>query len=146
LQQLQEDIMTANSANPEADSHMDDLAAKTIDLQHRLADGARKLEALSAQQANSTSLIRQLQSDVEAALAQCQQLNEEVQRRAEEDKRRAEEEASGVVATLQAAVEKTRDRVLGGVGHVREQAVAALHRIKGDESRSDRQQSSSLKE
>ena len=36
---------------------------------------ARKLEALSAQQANSTSLIRQLQSDVEAALAQCQQLN-----------------------------------------------------------------------
>jgi len=138
--------MTANSANPEADSHMDDLAAKTIDLQHRLADGARKLEALSAQQANSTSLIRQLQSDVEAALAQCQQLNEEVQRRAEEDKRRAEEEASGVVATLQAAVEKTRDRVLGGVGHVREQAVAALHRIKGDESRSDRQQSSSLKE
>jgi len=146
LQQLQEDIMTANSANPEADSHMDDLAAKTIDLQHRLADGARKLEALSAQQANSTSLIRQLQSDVEAALAQCQQLNEEVQRRAEEDKRRAEEEASGVVATLQAAVEKTRGRVLGGVGHVREQAVAALHRIKGDESRSDRQQSSSLKE
>jgi hypothetical protein len=139
LQQLQEDIMTANSANPEADSHMDDLAAKTIDLQHRLADGARKLEALSAQQANSTSLIRQLQSDVEAALAQCQQLNEEA-------KRRAEEEASGVVATLQAAVEKTRDRVLGGVGHVREQAVAALHRIKGDESRSDRQQSSSLKE
>ena len=138
--------MTANSANPEADSHMDDLAAKTIDLQHRLADGARKLEALSAQQANSTSLIRQLQSDVEAALAQCQQLNEEVQRRAEEDKRRAEEEASGVVATLQAAVEKTRDRVLGGVGHVREQAVAALHRIKGDESRSDRQQSSSPKE
>jgi predicted nucleic acid-binding Zn-ribbon protein len=56
LQQLQEDIMTANSANPEADSHMDDLAAKTIDLQHRLADGARKLEALSSQQANSTSL------------------------------------------------------------------------------------------
>jgi F0F1-type ATP synthase membrane subunit b/b' len=146
LQQLQEDIMTANSANPEEDSHMDDLAAKTIDLQHRLADAARKLEALSAQQANSTSLIRQLQSDVEAALAQCQQLNEEAQRRAEEDKRRAEEEASGVVASLQAAVEKTRDRVLGGVGHVREQAVAALHRIKGDESRSDRQQSSSLKE
>jgi ElaB/YqjD/DUF883 family membrane-anchored ribosome-binding protein len=139
LQQLQEDIMTANSANPEEDSHMDDLAAKTIDLQHRLADAARKLEALSAQQANSTSLIRQLQSDVEAALAQCQQVNDEA-------KRRAEEEASGVVASLQAAVEKTRDRVLGGVGHVREQAVAALHRIKGDESRSDRQQSSSLKE
>jgi len=139
LQQLQEDIMTANSANPEADSHMDDLAAKTIDLQHRLADGTRKLEALSAQQANSTSLIRQLQSDVEAALAQCQQVNDEA-------KRRAEEEASGVVASLQAAVEKTRDTVLGGVGHVREQAVAALHRIKGDESRSDRQQSSSPKE
>ena len=131
--------MTANSANPEEDTHMDDLASKTIDLQHRLADAARKLEALSAQQANSTSLIRQLQSDVEAALAQCQQLNEEA-------KRRAEEEASGVVASLQAAVEKTRDRVLGGVGHVREQAVAALNRIKGDESRSDRQQSSSPKE
>ena len=62
--------MTANSANPEEDTHMDDLASKTIDLQHRLADAARKLEALSAQQANSTSLIRQLQSDVEAALAQ----------------------------------------------------------------------------
>ena len=131
--------MTANSANPEEDTHMDDLASKTIDLHHRLADAARKLEALSAQQANSTSLIRQLQSDVEAALAQCQQLNEEA-------KRRAEEEASGVVASLQAAVEKTRDRVIGGVGHVREQAVAALHRIKGDESRSDRQQSSSPKE
>ena len=131
--------MTANAANPEEETHMDDLASKTIDLQHRLADAARKLEALSAQQANSTSLIRQLQSDVEAALAQCQQLNHEA-------KRRAEEEASGVVASLQAAVEKTRERVLGGVGHVREQAVAALHRIKGDESRSDRQQSSSPKE
>ena len=145
--------MTANAANPEEETHMDDLASKTIDLQHRLADAARKLEALSAQQANSTSLIRQLQTDVEAALAQCQQLDDEAKRRAEEDKRRAEEdkrraeeEASGVVASLQAAVEKTRDRVLGGVGHVREQAVAALHRIKGDESRSDRQQSSSPKE
>jgi Skp family chaperone for outer membrane proteins len=135
---LQEDIMTVNAANSEEDTHIDDLASKTVGLQHRLADAARTLEALSAQQANSTSLIRQLQSDVEAALAQCQQLNDEA-------KRRAEEEASGVVASLQAAVE-TRDRVLGGVGHVREQAVAALHRIKGDESRSDRQQSSSPKE
>jgi len=136
---LQEDIMTANTANPEEDTHIDDLASKIVGLQHRLADGARTLEALSAQQANSTSLIRQLQSDVEAALAQCQQVNDEA-------KRRAEEEASGVVASLQAAVEKTRDTVIGGVGHVREQAVAALHRIKGDESRSDRQQSSSPKE
>jgi hypothetical protein len=126
---------------------MDDLASKTIDLQHRLADAGRKLEALSAQQANSTSLIRQLQTDVEGALAQCQQLDDEAKRRVEDDRRRAEEEASGgVVASLQAAVEKTRDRVLGGVGHVREQAVAALHRIKGDDSRSDRQQSSSSKE
>ena len=129
--------MTANAANPEEET--EELASKTIDLQHRLGDAARKLEALSAQQANSTSLIRQLQTDVEAALAQCQQLDDEA-------KRRAEEEASGVVASLQAAVEKTRDRVLGGVGHVREQAVAALHRIKGDDSRSDRQQSSSPKE
>jgi hypothetical protein len=137
--QLQEDIMTANAANPEEDTHIDDLASKTVGLQHRLADAARTLEALSAQQANSTSLIRQLQRDVEAGLVQCQQLNDEA-------KRRAEEEASSVVASLQAAVEKTRDRVLGGVGHVREQAVAALHRIKGDESRSDRQQSSSPKE
>ena len=138
--------MTANAANPEEDTHIDDLASKTVGLQHRLADAARTLEALSAQQANSTSLIRQLQSDVEAGLAQCQQLNDEAKRRAEEAKRRAEEDASGVVASLQAAVEKTRDRVLGGVGHVREQAAAALHRIKGDESRSDRQQSSSPKE
>jgi F0F1-type ATP synthase membrane subunit b/b' len=143
---LQEDIMTVNAANSEEDTHIDDLASKTVGLQHRLADAARTLEALSAQQANSTSLIRQLQSDVEAALGQCQQLNDEARRRAEEARRRAEEEASGVVASLQAAVEKTRDRVLGGVGHVREQAVAALHRIKGDESRSDRQQSSSPKE
>jgi chromosome segregation ATPase len=142
---LQEDIMTVNAANSEEDTHIDDLASKTVGLQHRLADAARTLEALSAQQANSTSLIRQLQSDVEAALGQCQQLNDEARRRAEEARRRAEEEASGVVASLQAAVE-TRDRVLGGVGHVREQAVAALHRIKGDESRSDRQQSSSPKE
>jgi Skp family chaperone for outer membrane proteins len=130
--------MTANAANQE-DTHIDDLASKIVGLQHRLVDAARRLEALSAQQANSTSLIRQLQIDVETALTQCQQLNNEA-------KRRAEEEASGVVASLQAAVEKTRDRVLGGVGHVREQAVAALHRIKGDESRSDRQQSSSPKE
>jgi F0F1-type ATP synthase membrane subunit b/b' len=136
---LQEDIMTVNAANSEEDTHIDDPASKTVGLQDRLADAARTLEALSAQQANSTSLIRQLQSDVEAALAQCQQVNDEA-------KRRAEEEASGVVASLQAAVEKTRDTVLGGVGHVREQAVAALHRIKGDESRSDRQQSSSPKE
>ena len=137
--------MTANAANPEEETHMDDLASKTIDLQHRLADAGRKLEALSAQQANSTSLIRQLQEDKHRA-EEDNHRAEEDKHRAEEDKHRAEEEASGVVASLQAAVEKTRDRVLGGVGHVREQAVAALNRIKGDESRSDRQQSSSPKE
>jgi hypothetical protein len=59
----------------------------------------------------------------------------ELHRRLEDASREKAEEPSGVVATLQAAVEKTRETVIGQVDHVREQAVAAFHRIKGDGSR-----------
>ena len=102
------------------------LLSVSSELQRRLDDASRALETLKAQQATCNSLLRQVQSDLDAALTLGREMMEVVQHKAEEP--------SGVVATLQAAVEKTRDTVIGRVEHVREQAVAAFHRIKGDGS------------
>ena len=106
------------------------LESVSIELQRRLDDASRALEALKTQQATCNSLFRQLQSDLGAALTLGREMMEVVQHKAEEP--------SGVVATLQAAVEKTRDTVIGQVGHVREQAVAAFQRMKGDGSGTDK--------
>ena len=101
----------------------------SIELQRRLDDASRALEALKRQQATFDLLLRQLQSDLDAALTLGREMKEVVQHKAEEP--------SGVVATLQAAAEKTRNTVIGRVEHVREQAVAAFHRMKGDGSRAE---------
>jgi len=92
-----------------------------------MEDALKALEMLRTQQATCNSLLHQVQSELDAALRLERELVEVV--------RHKDEEPSSVVATLQAAVEKTRDTVIGQVEHVREQAVAAFHRIKGDGSR-----------
>jgi predicted nucleic acid-binding Zn-ribbon protein len=94
------------------------------ELQCRLDDASDALERLKVQQATFSPLLSQFQSDHNAALALCRELKELVEQKAEEP--------PGVVATLQAAVDKTRETVAGQVEHVRERAVAAFHRIKGD--------------
>jgi chromosome segregation ATPase len=105
------------------------LQSMSADLQRRLDDASRALEALKTQQATCNSLLRQFQGDFDAALALSREMKELVDHQAEEP--------SGVVATLQAAVEKTRDTVVGQVENVRERAAAAFHRIKGDEPRAE---------
>jgi chromosome segregation ATPase len=102
-----------------------DLESMAVDLQDHIDDAARALQALQAQQANCSSLIRQLQTHLDDALKIGREMKNEVQHRAEEPR--------GVVATLQAAVGKTKDRVIDRVEHVREHAVATFHRIKGDD-------------
>jgi len=105
------------------------LESVSSELQDRLDDASRALETLKTHQATCNSLLRQAQSDLDAALTLGREMKEMVQHKAEEP--------SGVVATLQSAVEKTRDTVIGRVEHVREQAVAAFHRMKGDGSRAE---------
>jgi hypothetical protein len=102
------------------------LDSVSSDLQCRLDNAARALETLKTQQATCNSLLHQMQGDLDAALTLGREMKDMVQRKAEEP--------SGVVATLQAAVEKTRDTVVGRVEHIREQAVATFHRMKGDSS------------
>jgi ABC-type transporter Mla subunit MlaD len=80
------------------------LVSVSSELQRRLDDASRALETLKAQQATCNSLLRQVQSDLDAALTLGREMMEVVQHKAEEP--------SGVVATLQAAVEKTRDTVM----------------------------------
>ena len=105
------------------------LESVSIELQRRLHDASGAYEALKTHQATCDSLLRQLQSELDAALTLGREMKEIVQHKAEEP--------SGVVATLQAAAEKTRSTVIGRVEHVREQAVAAFHRMKGDGSRAE---------
>jgi hypothetical protein len=95
------------------------------ELQRRLDGASSALEKLKVQQAACSSLLSQFETDLNAALA----LSREVEGLAQHA-----EEAPGVVATIQAAVEKTRETVAGQVEHVRERAVAAFHRLKGDNS------------
>ena len=105
------------------------LESVSSELQRRLDDASWALETLSTQQAKCNALLRQVQGDLDAALTVGRAMKEVVQHKAEEP--------SGMVATLQAAVEKTRDTVVGQAEHVRERAVAAFHRMKGDGSRSE---------
>jgi chromosome segregation ATPase len=107
----------AQSEQPESRS----LEMVSGELQRRLDDASSALERLRVQQAAYNSLLSQIQGDLNAALA----LSREVKGLAEQKG----EEPPGVVATLQAAVEKTRETVAGQVEHVRERAVAAFHRI-----------------
>jgi ABC-type transporter Mla subunit MlaD len=99
------------------------------ELQRRLDDASGALERLKVQQAACGSLVSQFQSDLNAALAVSREVKGLLEQQAEQ--------SPGVVATLQAAVEKTRETVAGQVGHVRERAAAAFHRIKGDNSSED---------
>ena len=125
-------VVTDNDRDAPVQSHHGEpgnLESVSIELQRRLDDASRALEALKTQQATFDSLLRQLQSDLDAALTLGREMKEVVQHKAEEP--------SGVVATLQAAAEKTRNTVIGRVEHVREQAVAAFHRMKGDGSRAE---------
>ena len=125
-------VVTDNDRDAPVQSHHGEpgnLESVSIELQRRLDDASRSLEALKTQQATFDSLFRQLQSDLDAALTLGREMKEVVQHKAEEP--------SGVVATLQAAAEKTRNTVIGRVEHVREQAVAALHRMKGNGSRAE---------
>lgn len=118
---LQEDVMAEPlSEQPETRN----LETVLGELQRRLDDASDALERLKAQQTASSSLLSQFQSDHNAALVLCRELKGLVEQKAEEP--------PGVVATLQAAVDKTRDTVAGQVEHVRERAVAVFHRIKGD--------------
>jgi len=99
------------------------------ELQRRLDDASSGLERLMVQQAAYGSLLNQIQSDLNAALALGREVKGLVEQRAEVP--------PGVAATLQAAVEKTRETVVGQVEHVRERAVAAFHRIKGEKPSED---------
>src|SRR5262245_29616576 len=102
------------------------LEIATLELTQRLGDASKALEMLKAQHATCDSLVGQFQRDLNAALELGREIKERLDHRAEEP--------SGVVATLQAAVEKTKDTVVGRVEHVRERAVAAFHRMKSDGS------------
>ena len=93
------------------------------ELQRRLDDASSGLQRLMVQQAAYSSLLNQIQSDLNAALALGREVKGLVEQR------------QSVAATLQAAVEKTRETVAGQVEHVRERAVAAFHRIKGENPR-----------
>jgi len=99
------------------------------ELQRRLDNASSGLERLMVQQAACSSLLNQIQSDLNAALALGREVKGLVEQRAEVP--------PGVAATLQAAVEKTRETVAGQVEHVRERAVAAFHRIKGEKPSED---------
>jgi hypothetical protein len=123
-------------ASPEPDARFQsqqaeprNLEAMSVELQRRLEDASRALEGLKAHQATSNALLRQFQSDFDSILTLSREMKEVVDQKAEEP--------LGVVATLQAAVEKTRDTVIGRVEHVREQAVAAIHRLKADPFRAE---------
>lgn len=94
------------------------------ELQRRLDDASAVLERFKIQQAACSSLLFQFERDLNVVLA----LSREVKGLLEEKA----QQPPGVVATLQAAVEKTRETVAGQVGQVRDRAAAALHRIKGD--------------
>ena len=125
-------VVTGTDSGAPFQSHQAEprnLESVSIELQRRLDDASGALEALKTHQATFDSLLRQLQSDLDAALTLGREMKEVVQHKAEEP--------SGVVATLQAAAEKTRNTVIGRVEHVREQAVAAFHRMKGDGSRAE---------
>jgi hypothetical protein len=108
------------SEQPEARN----LETVSAELQRRLDDAWGGLERLKVQQAACNSLFMQFESDLNVALALSREVKGLLEQKAEQP--------AGVVATLQAAVEKTRETVAGQVGHVRERAAAALHRIKGD--------------
>jgi hypothetical protein len=133
-QPLQEDIMISKvvtDADRDAtfESHRAEprnLDSVSSDLQGRLDNASKALETLKTQQATCNALLHQMQGDLDAALTLGREIKEMVQPKAEEP--------SGVVATLQTAVEKAKDTVIGRVEHVREQAVAAFHRMKGDGS------------
>ena len=123
-------VVTGTDSGAPFQSHQAEprnLESVSIELQRRLDDASGALEALKTQQTTCDSLLRQLQSDLGAALTLGREMKEVFQHKAEEP--------SGVVATLQAAAEKTKNTVIGRVEHVREQAVAAFHRMKGDGSR-----------
>ena len=98
------------------------------ELQRRLDDASSGLERQMVQQAAYGSRLNQIQSDLNAALALGREVKGLVEQRAE---------VPGVAATLQAAVEKTRETVVGQAEHVRERAVAAFHRIKGEKPSED---------
>jgi hypothetical protein len=131
---LQEDIMISKvvtDADRDATFQSRQAEPRNLDsvaseLQGRLDNASRALETLKTQQATCNALLQQMQGDLDAALTLGREMKEMIQHKAEEP--------SGVVATLQAAVEKTKDTVIGRVEHVREQAVAAFHRMKGDGS------------
>src|SRR5262245_58402250 len=93
----------------------------SAELQRCLDDASNGLERLKVQQAAYTTMLNQMQSDLNGAMALSREVKELIERKAEEP--------PGVVATLQAAVEKTKETVAGQVEQVRERAAAAFHRI-----------------
>src|SRR5262249_19544340 len=119
-----EDVMMSGREHYAQQAETRTLEMATLELTQRLDDASKALEMLKAQQATCDSLVGQFQGDLNAALELGREIKERLDRRAEEP--------SGVVATLQAAVKKTKDTVVGRVEHVRERAVAAFHRIKSD--------------
>jgi CRP-like cAMP-binding protein len=95
----------------------------SVELQGRLDEASKALQKLKVQQATFGALLARFQADLDAALALSREMKELA-----EYKREA---PSGLMATIQAAVEKTRETVADQVEHARERAVAALHRVKG---------------
>ena len=122
-------IVTGTDRDAPFQTEPRNLETVSTELQRRLDDASKALEALETQQATCNLQLRQLQSDLDAVLTLGREMQELVLHKAEEP--------SGVVATLQAAAEKTRNTVIDRVEHVREQAVAAFHRMKGDGSRAE---------
>src|SRR5438876_6354366 len=99
------------------------------ELQRRLDDASSAFERLKVQQVAYSSVLSQIRSDLNVALALSREVKGLVEHKAEEP--------AGVAATLQAAVERTKETVTGQVEHVRERAVAVFHRIKRDNLRGD---------
>jgi hypothetical protein len=102
------------------------LDAVAVELQGRLDEASKAVQELKVQQATFSALLARFQADLDAALALSREMKELTEHKPEV--------SSGVMATIQAAVEKTRETFADQVEHARERAVAALHRMKGNGS------------
>jgi chromosome segregation ATPase len=105
---------------------LEGVKAQQATLQGRVDDASTAITALKTQQSTCSTLLDQLQTDFDGVQALDREMRELIDSKAEE--------RSGVIATLQAAVGKAGETVVDSVEHVRDRAVAAFHRLKGESS------------
>jgi chromosome segregation ATPase len=103
-----------------------EVKAQQAALERRLNDARKVIEDLTDQQGTCSSLLNRFQTDHDAVVALGHEVSELIDHKAQE--------RSGVIGTLEAVVQKTKETVVDSVEHVRDRAAAALHRLKGNDS------------